>query len=867
MSDERRAPLPVYNRPGLDALSRRIGTHATVKVALLHGLSRPDLPALADLTARGDDDFAVALLDTAATAVDVVTFAVERYVNEHYLRTATEPRSLAELGRLVGYQPRPGIAATTDLVFTLQVAPGAPAEVRIPVGTAVQSSPDPGELPVVFETTEEVLARPAFNALRPRQRLPHPITADRRLSFAGTATNLRVGDGVLYRTGPLHVEFGVVETVRVVDAVPDLPGRPGAPGHTDVTMSAPPPTCVRPPDGGLLPYGRATVPRRHRLYGTFLAAEDLDSVLATERGRLRDVAGSFGTADPNPVPAALVFRRQDPLFGHQAPLAVSGTALPPTYVDQWAGITVASFPGAQLGTLRLDGAHPEITAGSQVVLRSTTGWGCYQATEVAVESVAALGLSGRATRLRLDTGTALSGFPIRQTTAYAQPDLLPLAGVPAPAGTPVDVIELDGLALGLRAGRRVVVTGEPVDDPGNVRAHATTIAEVRHDLGAAPCTVVTLARFLPGPLLRGTVRIAANVAPATQGQTRREPLGSGAATVAFQRFTLRQPPLTFLSADTPAGLASTLTIRVDGVRWTEVRSLVEAGPHDRVYVLEVVDGVPTVQFGDGRTGARLPTGTANVHAEYRTGSGLEGRVDAGKLTMPLSRVGGVTEVTNPAAAVGGDDPEGVDAARVNVPLRVRTLDRVVSLADYADYARAFPGVAKATAVWARAGNHRGVLLTVAGAGGAVVGPSDPIGANLRTALRTAGDPLVAVGLVPYRPRPFRLAVQVKVAADRDRAVVLADAEAALRRGFSFPARDLGQPVARSALLALLHAVPGVVAATVTGLWRYPPGSGPGPAPDLLTAEAPAPGSELGPALAGAELLTLDTAPIQWGVLA
>ena len=43
---------------------------------------------------------------------DVLTFYNERIANESYLRTATQPGSIANLVALLGYQPSPGIAAT-----------------------------------------------------------------------------------------------------------------------------------------------------------------------------------------------------------------------------------------------------------------------------------------------------------------------------------------------------------------------------------------------------------------------------------------------------------------------------------------------------------------------------------------------------------------------------------------------------------------------------------------------------------------------------------------------------------------------------------------------------------------------------------
>jgi predicted phage baseplate assembly protein len=380
---------------------------------------------------------------------------------------------------------------------------------------------------------------------------------------------------------------------------------------------------------------------------------------------------------------------------------------------------------------------------------------------------------------------------------------------------------------------------------------------------------VTLATRLPDPLARARTTIAANVVPASQGETRREVLGSGDSRRAFPSFLLRQPPLTWLSASTPTGLLSTLSVWVDGVRWTPVESFEGTSPDDAVYVVRREDRGTVVQFGDGITGSRLPTGTANVRAVYRTGSGLGGRVGPGQLSLPTSRAGGVTGVTNPAGSEGGDDPEGVDSVRSSAPLRVLTLGRVVSLADYASFAKAFPGIAKAEAVWARAAAHRGVLLTVAGSRGAVVLPTTGIGAHLLAALAASGDPLVPVALLPYQPRSFRLAAAVKTADNRERDAVLAAVAARLRETFSFSRRGLGQPIAASEVVAEIQAVPGVVACTVTKLWVYSPDGGgaepSGPPPDFLAAEAPTPGAEIG-TVTGAELLVLDAAPIAWAVL-
>jgi predicted phage baseplate assembly protein len=880
-------PLVVGNRPGLPELRRRVATHATAKSTMLHALSRPQYPGTAELTSRTDEDFAVALLDGAASVVDLLTRYTERFVNEHYLRTATERRSVAELARLLGYQPQPGLAATADVAFTLDPAPGAPSQSLVPAGSGIQSSPDPGQTPVVYETLSEVLASPAWNAIRPRARVAQS-PGGLSLSFAGTV-DVAPGDGVLFRTGSgTAVAFGLVRSVTKVEEVLERPGLPGSPARTDLTLGVLANQVAGPP-AAVLPAAR--VPGRVPasvawLSGRTITADELDAELLRRSASLREADAAFAASDGTPA-EALLFRQQRPLFGNQAPISTSiaaavaldaSTPSVPQAVKTWAAglqpqtlpwenATVASLPTGASKDVDLEGAAPAVTVGSLMVLRDGDSWGGYQVTAASPVSLALFGVTGRATRVRLDSSTGLATFSVRRTIAYAAPERITLAEVPAPEALPMGPIVLDGLFLGLRRNRRVVVQGEPVDDRGHPITHTTSLAQVRHDFGAARATSITLAEQLPVALARSTTSIAANVVRTSQGETRPEVLGSGDSRVPFQRFELRQPPLTYLSAATPSGLESTLTVWVDGVRWSPVATFVGVGPDEHVYVTRETGAGTVVQFGNGITGARLPTGTANVTAVYRTGSGVAGRVRSGQLSVPTSRAGGVTRVANPGPSQGGDDPESVNSARVSAPLRVTTLDRIVSLADFALYARAFPGVAKAHAVWARAGDRRGVVMTVAGTHGMLLDPTAEIGGNLLQALQRFGDPLVAVKLVKHTPRSFRLAASVRTSANRVRDQVLDAVSARLRATFAYDARDLGQPVAASEVLAEIHAVTGVIAATITQLWKVTPGTvtASGPPPEVLTADAPRAGADID-RVEGAELIVIDPAPIAWTVL-
>jgi len=192
-------PAVIANRPGLPALSCRVGTHAQFTQTMLARLSARERPALAGLQTREKDDFSIALVDAWAMVADVLTFYQERIANESYLRTATERRSILDLARLIGYELRPGVAAGTYLAFTLDEAPDAPRKVTIPIGVKVQSIPGPDEKPETFETVEKIEARAMWNALKPRLTGPQVLHAgDTSVYLNGTSTNLKPGDRLLF---------------------------------------------------------------------------------------------------------------------------------------------------------------------------------------------------------------------------------------------------------------------------------------------------------------------------------------------------------------------------------------------------------------------------------------------------------------------------------------------------------------------------------------------------------------------------------------------------------------------------------------------------------------------------------------------
>lgn len=364
-------------------------------------------------------------------------------------------------------------------------------------------------------------------------------------------------------------------------------------------------------------------------------------------------------------------------------------------------------------------------------------------------------------------------------------------------------------------------------------------------------TTLTLNPALAGIYDATTVRVNANTVDSTHGETVQEILGSGDATNKALQFTLKQAPLTYVTAATGNGTQSTLEIWINNLQWHEVSNLLAAGPADRVFVTRVdAQGNRIVQFGNGVQGACTPTGQSNIRAVYRKGIGSPGMVNAGQLSQPLDRPQGVKSVVNPSSASGAADPASTDDARSSAPLPTLTIGRIVSLEDYQNFAINFAGIAKALASWTWVGNRRGVFLSVAGEGGAILKSDDPIVLKLVAAIQSNGNPYIPLMVAPYQPVLFRITAAVKVDEDNyDSGQVLAQAWQNLQSAFAFDRRQLAQNVVASQIVEIIQQTPGVIA---TQLQALNPSGDPstGPAPAMLCAAGP-----ISPQ--GAQMLLLD----------
>jgi len=916
-------PQPLFNRPGLSAIAYRVGTHQQFKDTLLARLSSSHQLALTALRTREDDDFSIALLDAFSVMGDVLTFYTERIANEAYLRTATERLSIRELAALIGYELRPGVAASTVLAFTIeetaaafgtvmvaptvsQIIPQSAPTVTIPVGTQVQSIPGPGEKPQAYETVEQIDARGDWNAMSPLPSLPQRVqTNASSLLLSGSLSTLKKGDMLLLIDTAGKRALKKIFQVTMNPGVKSVmtPGVDTSTTEIDFAQISGSPQYNPLPSSGALPIGSvsdvpANTPLTTDAINQYILPKNWDAaalqvLVKMQNWDINELATTINLVVAEKEASegqVLVFRQTANAFGYNAPLWDSlpfilryktrndqGTLINPAFPTSWERQTLEE--GQKSGTERqifLDKAYPEIVPQSWIALQAhstttkttkqtettkTTGVEAAQkATSLEAQVLsntdvphAAFTLSGKVSLLAIDTKKDLDGFPIRNTTIYCQSEPLPLAQVPIPDDVSGKQITLDQAYPGLQAGRTVVISGERSDLEGITVAEVCTLDEVSLQGGL---TVLTLLQSLTYSYRRSTVAINANVAASTHGATVQEILGSGDGTEEFQSFQLKQSPLTYVSANAPSGTATTLQVRVNDVLWDEVPFFYGHGSEEHIYITREDDsGNTTVTFGDGQTGSRLPTGQQNVTAKYRQGIGLGGLVRANQLSIMASRPLGVRGATNPQPSTGAADPENIDDARQNATLTIVALDRVVSLADYQNFARAFAGIAKSFATWTWSGEQQIVLLTVAGVNGAAVKPGADLYKNLLGAIALNSEPWVALQLSSYDPIFFRLDGTVAVNAKYLKSGVSANVETALRSTFSFANRNFGQPVHRSQVIATIQAVEGVEFVELEHFYR----SADSPSLQLdLVASVPRPGkNEFFPA----QLLTLDPGPL------
>jgi hypothetical protein len=788
--------------PGQPVLRRRVGEFegfARDLVARVESQLIDGDPLGRDWDVEGDPR-ASALVSLWAYVAEIVAAYSELTAAESYLGTASAWTDLRRLADLVGYRPRPRVAAQGWV--RVEVEKGD--DPVLPAGTRVQAPGSATRSTQRFEVADDTQLRFDWNALSATWVPVPSLPSGRQVRFLGHP-GFQAGDDVLF-----------VEELPKGAPCGDQPVYDESWDTDDWIAWVKWFLCVW---AGIkataTPLAVASVVGREDELGTSVVEFD------------RDLGGVLGSAT-KPYAAYRIVETAGQARRLTKLIRLTESDLTfPDLSGAYSDVTVED------SSLVLDAAIEGLSQGQTVAIVDWSAKNCDIRPVKAHEPVQweiAPGTPTRASKLVFDESAAPATLaaPLGPLTAYVvdrrivarhyefpeTPQGVTQGKIrifPAPAVVPATVaVEtiLDGKPGWEVLATREASAQEPPDPGGLSDAPRGLILDL---VGGEP----------QGDLVKA--RASANLARVRHGTTASAVLGSGDATRSRQTFVLPDAPIAY-DLDAAGNVVPTQVVRVEGAAWTEVPSLYDIGPAEAFAARLEEDGGLTVRFGDGEQGARLPTGRGNVTSTHRVGGGTEGEVESGAIDSLLGSVRGVKKVEGAGPTSGGADQDDERRLRTLAPARARAFGRAVSIGDLVDLSLGYPGVTHAAA-WDGTGppgcacGGAGLHLAFLRRGSAGVREPEPgeveALASFLDARRDATVPLCVCAAVLTDPKP-KLTVQLAVDPRRLVADVAATAKAALAdpEGPLAPLeRELGQPLDRSDVFAVLHAVEGVVGVT------------------------------------------------------
>jgi hypothetical protein len=698
-------PRRPENRAALARIDYRIASYPEFVEFLMRSIN--NAIELRTWTHRAADDPGIALLQGAALLGDILTFYQQRYANEAFLRTAAWRESIAGLTRLLGYRLAPGVGGRATFAFEVKKL-----AVEIPLAYPIKADLEEAEQPAEFQTLEALTAYPhlsRFNLYRHRFYGTTIDTFDFKVeikSIGGTTTQavvdklgLKAGDRLMLFDSPpgwLDAGSSMTDTQKTPQIL-QVKAVTRPLGRTLVELAAP----AR--EIWTLPVTAYRLGRNFRHFG--------HTAPATFTTNLAELNGTITGAKE--VVTSYMRHVYVHDTGNPCKLSSATPDLPANIIpldQQVNDLVVGSKVLVQLTVQSGDEGEPiDVT-----VLRTIAG---------ARASTMSFGpVTGPTTLLELDDEIARTDFfdlqadvrsyQVHEVTSSGPISLQPEAYFLTSAFTTgTDALQFYGLHSEVQAlADRQLILQKNGADPVLLRCMNQPTDFV---LGVAPADEARMWTLSfdqpPLPFLRADfdettplVTVFGNVVAADQGKAEAEvALGNGDARARFQTFKLPKSPLTYhISAGATPPHVPEIEIVVNGRTWTLATSFFGRTAEEEIYIVrEDAEGASYVQFGDGETGARLPSGIKNVVARYRSGSGAFGPPKAGSTPAGGKRIEGLDKVQLPGIVTGGAQAESGDNARSAAPGKIQSLGRMVSLRDFETEVLTVAGVTSASAAW------------------------------------------------------------------------------------------------------------------------------------------------------------------------
>lgn len=684
-------PEKIKNLPGQDQISYRVGDYATFRRSLLLPLKDATGQAvelqLLNWRPSGQGDLAVQIIEWWAYLADILTFYSDRIANQAYLRTADLPESVQGLIQLLGYRPRPGIAARGVLAA---ISKGTES-FTLPAGFQIQSKPGPGQKPQIFELdTPTLIKSPVAIAAHPVPE--NLLLKDNSVLLQGTVTTVKADDQLLIlekgwkgsNNDNKNNEIVIVDNnknyeivvVKEVKSEKDSQGKI----NTRIIFTNIPNLSIN------------SQVEKYRLLKSSQTAHVWQHptndkiVITTNEIHLEAISRQIKKGDP------VLLEVPDLLYGitlvsvteySEAIWYANGNPANPSQPPS-SPPPPLPFPLIPITHTKIK-VQPELAESWDIYKTSVLVRYAWQEVGQLIATPAAL-FNSSSTKLNT-----------------ASPIVLPSGK----NSVPILLEDANGQGIAAKIS-------------GGENSNTVKISDLSNsDIN-----------------LKTPLQLLLNLLPVSRGETvNNEILGSGNAGIAGQEFVLQKSPLTYLfSANSGGNYQSTLQIWVNGIEWQEVPNFYQQPADAKIFVTREDENQKTyVQFGDGINGARLPSGVNNIIAKYRYGSGKEAP-EAGKLNVIVKPFPNLKEIRNPVAVGGGADPESYQEIRRYAPQSVLTFGRAVSGNDYEIIATQVPGVARAKAYWTWNGDEQRSLVIV------YVGDDQNAVNAARLALRGAADP-------------------------------------------------------------------------------------------------------------------------------
>lgn len=818
------------------------------------------------LTQYRDDrrDYAWEIMRTYARASHVLTEYLDAYVNEGYIGTTTQWENVRRLVEMLDYHPAPPASAETFIaLLAKQDKVGSVA-----TGFAFKNKPDDGSKASIFETLADLDIDVALNSLRAKDWNKSQLN----FTYSGSGssyiaefplteplTEVAVGTlGVLLVEQVSNTAGVYVRVDGVSDTALNLKGweKPATfsttvlrhqvrlllkPAFKQVPMMTGDNVVVLGIDHGLAvndvvswkdgsTWHAAYV---EVVYGIYIRlsrtapAINTALYLATYSDTSLTIKNSVGTnVNAIVIPAhssdariyGALWNISLNLIGHEHHRDPESSEILFDYVsaDSYSKVyyvpvadSVAIVQRTNPQELVLEGDPGKFASGDWVIAQGSTGNKAATITELDErDKTFELKLSTTISSAEILFGDfeidvrpadyAVNETPVFETALSQRSDshsILPLENSP------------DTLAVG----RLLIVAGKN-------EAIQVTLKDIDQANGT-----IKVAPAIPGSELtaagttdnytRYDTLIYGNVVQAGHGETKSAKiLGSGDATEPNQSFDFKVENVSFIvDSNFPSGVRAAIGVTVDQRSWKQVATLNDSDPEDPHYMVRMKEGgTLTITFGDGRHGRRLTTGNNNIRVSYRVGVGLAANLPAYSLEKEVKPHALVDSIVQPIVTSGGNQMEGVESLRENAPASLLTLQRAVSLGDFANLAQASSSVWQARAIRLLPpglGRSDMIEVVIVPAGGGELGT---LAESLQETLSQHALPGVQISIAKYQTVILDLDIMIQIKmAEFDADLVTEDVRQALFDAFSLKQGRLGESLYRSQVIEVIEGVTGV----------------------------------------------------------